>query len=244
MDSIFYPTAAAVAWATLIFQLVHGRILTRPSRYSLVRRSFLFALAGLCGATTFGTPAIYAAFDKAVGQPNLARLFQHIGILIFSVSIEAMLAFWARNTKAQRLIKFRIIALGAVVIAMTILFLSASVDVETSKFTIIYGDNPYIVVYLALYLIWFGSTLWHIVSITWRYRTADRVLRIGLRITAVGACLGLGYCFEKALYILTRSFHINFISPSFQETISPALSGTGAIALFIGLSIPPINGIY
>lgn len=236
MDKYFFPVVAVVAVIALAYKIP---ALLRDPR-SPTRRALVAMLACLVWAPTMNTPAVYLAFDRLVGVPNLARLVAHAGILGFAVSVQILLLHWTVPQPGAARTWIRLASVAAAATAMTVLFLLAPVDESTTEFTVRYGDAPYIDQYMMVYLGYFAVALVDIMRLSWRYSrlTQRPFLRLGLRLITVGAVLAVAYCVEKAGYVAARRAGIELFPSAVQESFSPLLAAPGALLILVGFTIP------
>ena len=237
MDKIFYPIGVLASLAALCYKLPD--LLRDPK--SPMLRAFCAAVASLLWGFTFATPVIYVSFDRLVGVPNLARLMMHTGIMALSAALQRLLLYWAYPAEeAAARARRRVGGFLLAVATMTVLFILAPVDQDTTDFTTRYGAAPFVPWYLAVYLGYFGIALADIARLSNRYATFSGrpFLRRGLRSAAIGACFGVVYTVEKASYIVAKQFGIDLVPARVQENASPLLAGPGAILVLAGLTLP------
>lgn len=236
MDRFFFPLVAVVGAIALAYKIP---ALLRDPR-SPTRRALVAMLACLVWAPTMNTPAVYLAFDRLVGVPNLARLVAHTGILGFAVSVQILLLHWTVPQPARWRTWMRLASVAVAATAMMVLFILAPVDESTVEFTVRYGDAPYIDQYMMVYLGYFAVALVDIMRLSWRYArlTSRPFLRLGLRLVTVGAALAVAYCVEKAGYVAARRFGVELFPAAVQESFSSILAVPGALLMLVGFTIP------
>ncbi|MFI5932042.1 MAB_1171c family putative transporter [Actinoplanes sp. NPDC051494] len=236
MASILYPTVALLAAIALAYKLPA----LRRDPGSPTRRALASMLLFLIWAPAVNTPAVYLAFDRLTGVPNLARLIAHCGILGFAASVQILLLHWTVSGPRPRRTRLRLLTVAVAAAAMTVFFVLAPVDVSTTDFTTRYGDAPWITEYMLVYLGYFTVALVDIMRLSWRFAnlTSRTFLRAGLRLVTVGGGFGVVYTVEKALYIVARGAGVTLVPAGVQESLSPVLTATGSLLMLIGLTIP------
>ncbi|MFV2116226.1 MAB_1171c family putative transporter [Micromonospora sp. LOL_025] len=211
-----------------------------PSLQALV--SGLFVL-GVSIATA--APVVYTPVNHAIGIPNLLRVTTHLGMIAFSVAITVMRLYVAYPAEeATPRARRRLIAYIAAGATMAVLFVAAPVDEDRVDWTIHYGDEPIVRLYLMVYLLTFGSAIFEIARLS--HRTAKFLpagpLRTGMRFTAIGASLGCAYAVYKAAYVAWSALGVTMPGPlawlDREDLVSPLLATPGALIMVIGLTLP------
>jgi hypothetical protein len=208
-------------------------------------RALVFGLFVLGVSIAATAPVIYTPVNHVIGIPNLLRVTTHLGMIAFSVAITIMRLYVAyaaeeAGPRARR----RVVAYVAAGVTMAVLFVAAPVDEDRVDWTIHYGDEPIVRVYLLVYLLTFGSAILEIALLS--HRTAKFLpagpLRTGMRFTAIGASLGFAYSVYKAAYVAWSAFGIRMPGPvawlDREDLVSPLLATPGAILMVIGLTVP------
>lgn len=234
MHDVVYPIAAAIGWVAFLYKLVDLR---RDPRNPTLR-ALCIALLFPALAFTIATPALFAPIDRLIGFPNLAKLWVHGSLVVFSATVQRLLLCWAFPAEQARpRVRRRVFASAAALAAMTVLLILAPVNKPTSEFTQTYATTPYVAEYLLVYLTAVGAGLAEIARLCWRYASvAGRPWLVrGLHITATGAAIGMGYCVSKALYVVGRNLGVDLAGVN--ESSAP-FAALGAILVFIGLTIP------
>lgn len=236
MDDVLYPTFAVISWIAVGFKVAA----LRRDPTSPAQRAMVASFAALAVSFTFSTPPVYLAFDRLVGVPNLARLCAHSSVMALSISAQGWLLYWAHPDQIRARVLRRTAVFIAVVAAMTVLFFLAPVDEETLDFSSRYGDAPFVAEYMVIFLGYFGATLADTGRLSWQYSklAGERWLRLGLRLSVVGAALGGAYCIEKGGYVLLRRLGVTPFPDVVQESFGPVLGGLGGIVLLTGITIP------
>jgi hypothetical protein len=237
MDKIIYPAGAVLSFVAFVYKFLGLR---RDPRNSAMR-ALVASLGGMCAGFLFITPWVYTAFDSAVGVPNLARLLTHVSVMFLTAAMQRWLLFWVYEPdEVRRRGRIRLVVFCLSVAAMTALFIAAPVDEDTVEFSTRYPDAPFVAEYMIVYLTYFGISYVDVARLCWKYSnvTSKPFLRRGLRISAVGSMGAVGYCLEKAFYVLCRNLDVTPFSSGVQEAASPILGGGGAILVVTGLTLP------
>lgn len=197
--------ALALLWAAVIYRTWR---LPRGAR-SPQRIALWLAIVALASAATVFYPAVYRAFDHAVGVPNLAELVGHSLILIAAWQAHSILIFLICPKPAARRQTW---AHGGLVLvsvtAMAIFFGLAPVDQEAPQtFTTVYAEAPYIVPYWVSFLVAANYLLGDMVRLVARYaaRSPGEHLRLGLQLIAVGGSFGVAYWCYWIAYLVVRN---------------------------------------
>lgn len=234
MHEVAYPVAAVAGWIALLYKLRD----LRRDRDNPVLRALCTALFFPALAFTVATPALYAPIDRAVGFPNLSKLWVHGSLVVFGAAVQRLLLFWAYPPQdARPKVRRRVVTAGAVLATMTVLLVLAPVDRPTGEFAETYATTPYVAEYLLVYLTTVGVSLAEIARLCRRYaRISGRAwLRRGLSVTAVGAAVSMGYCVARVVYVLGRNVgvHLDTLSDS-----ASLFAAAGAVIVFVGLTVP------
>lgn len=234
MHFVVYPIAAVVAWITFFYKFLD---LSRGWD-NRGKRAVCLALFFPAVAFTIATPPIFAPIDRLIGFPNLAKLLVHGSLVLFSATVQRMLLLWTYPPEeAAPRVRRRGVWAGIVIALMAVLLIAAPVDRPTPDFTQVYATTPWVAEYLLVYLSAVGAGLAEISRLCWRYaQAAGRPWLVrGLRLTAVGAAIGIGYCLTKAVYVIARNFGADW---DLIGASSPAFAAVGAILVAIGLTMP------
>ncbi|MBB6172262.1 hypothetical protein HNR23_002322 [Nocardiopsis mwathae] len=195
-------------------------------------------IAAIGTAATIRSPAIYTAFDEAVGIPNLARLIEHLTGIIGLCAGEYFLLNLNNPETSARKAKIRYIAISPLLVIMAVAFLIEPRTIEApSDFTEQYATAPGMGLYMACFLGIFALSMLHLIRTTHRYtKNATRPLvRLGSRLMAAGGILGLVFILNKAVSFYGLRY--GFDSPINAE-LSRACIAIGIILVLTGVTIP------
>jgi hypothetical protein len=225
-----------LAWTAVVFKLPA----VRRNPHDPGPRAYWLGLVGVALTLTVLLPPVYLAVDRLTGVPNLARLLGHGLALAAGWSVQAFLLLLSYPAAtAWPRIRRRGWALATALVAMSTLFVLAPVDDETMEFTSRYADAPLIPEYWLLFLAYLGLTGVEVVRLSWHYAgLSDRpALRLGLRLTAVGALFGLGYITYEGSYVAMRRFGLG-APPGDLQAVTQALLAGAAGLIVVGSTMP------
>jgi hypothetical protein len=122
--------------------------------------------------------------------------------------------------------------------AITLILLAPIHDVYTFHFWKKFASQGYVSWYLAIFLISFGVALMEIGRHSWRYANDaahSQWLRRGLRLTAVGAYIALGYCLCRGIYLFALQSHVRM---EFLVDMAIPFVCLGQTLIYVGLTMP------
>lgn len=234
MKGVIFPLCAVASW--LVFA---GRIQVLRKNWRDPAQVTLAAMVALLGvAFTAAVPPISAGLDRLVGIPNLAAFCIHVAAVASSFAVQILLLYWVFPPElAWPRVRWRLCWLGAVLAVMAVLFMAAGVRERAPHFLLQHADHPLVAAYMLFYS---GAlTLGLVVNaqICWRYSKAvgGPWLRRGLRITAAGATVTLGYCAARITDVVAVQFGAD---PAGWEFLVPLCAGVGTLLSFLGLTLP------
>ena len=234
MKLAIFSLCAAVAWLTLA-----QRVRTLRRNWRDPAQATLAVMLTLLGiAFTAAVPPVSAALDRLIGIPNIAAFCIHVAAVGSSFATQILLLLWIRPPgQAWPRVRWRLVALGVVLALMTTLFVAAGVRERVPHFLLQKADHPLVAAYLLSYVAALTVGLVSNTYICWRYAKVVRNpwLRRGLRITAVGSTITLGYCAARLTNIVALQVGAN---PEGWEFLVPLCAGTGSLMSFLGLSLP------
>ncbi|MEV0732261.1 MAB_1171c family putative transporter [Polymorphospora sp. NPDC050346] len=238
MSDIAHPIAAAIAAGALVLKATQ---LWRDPRNPALRAA-CGVLAGLVIGMLAGWDPLYHAFNAAIGVPNIARYVQHAGALVAAAAVQSLYLHLGDPEKAPRRARWRWAILAAVLIVMAIAFERASLDVERADdFAENYATAPHFSTYMLVYLAYLALAMIDIFRMSVRYgrRLPPSLLRLGIRLLAVGSVVGLLYVVHKGLFVgLTRA---GVELPWAEQPVSRVLIVAGIILVASGLITPSIG---
>jgi hypothetical protein len=236
MHDYLYGAAALVGWIALAYKLVH----LRRDPHNAALRTICAAFACSAMAFTLVVGPIYAPIDAFLGVPNLAKLFVHTSMVVFGVCALRLLMLWQFPTAEARRRGRPVTALGGAVVAVmvTLILVAPIHDTSTIHFWKSHAGQTLMSWYLALFLVALTITFGAIAYRSWRF--AGHVGRLpwlqrGLRVTAVGAVVSLGYCLCRGTFLVGLQFDATF-DPLVDLAIP--FASIGQIIFFAGLTMP------
>jgi hypothetical protein len=236
VNGLLYPLAAALAWIALAYRLIRG-LRQDPKDPSLYSIGAAIALLGII--FTVSTPAVWTRIDHAVAVPNLSLLISQGCVIAFSGTIQCIIIFWTQTRPdSWRRARWRILWVLGVLVAMTVLFIAAGPqDEHPTDAAATYAQDPVYATYLGLYIAMVSLGFSDIVRLCLPYaRAAGRVwLSRGLRLTAIGAVLGLLYCAVRAATLIEGQLGTD---PERLESLVPIFAALGAMLVIVGLTLP------
>lgn len=229
---------AVLTWVEVAYKLPSVRRAPR----NVGRWSLWLTLCFLALAATVLVPPIYAAVDHLLGRPNLARLLSNSLTLCACWAVLSFLAHLSGAANKGKVVWWMGLFLGAVLLAMAVLFLSAPVYPEALDFPERYAAAPHVLQYRLVFLLYVGITDVTMTRLCWRYsQEATRVsLRLGLRIIMAGGVAGLLYVLNDASYLIAVRLSIAYPLTD-PVTIHQILVALVVILPVIGCIIPALG---
>ncbi|MGW8555957.1 MAB_1171c family putative transporter [Streptomyces tubercidicus] len=235
MNVYLHPVCAVVAWLAFAYKLSGLRKSPRD-----------YALIALCGALLFSAlsftvaaPSVYHGINRLVGIPNSAALLSMGCVVVLLACQQVVLTFWAHPPGlAWRRARPRVLAAVLVLAALIGLFVVMSPDDERPKdFSLYYVGQPLYAGYLLIYLVFYTVAEIEIGRLSNRYATVSHRLwlRRGLRLTAAGSWLTLGFSLIRITDIVL-SQHSTVLRE--LETIAWVCGDMGALMTHIGWTLP------
>jgi hypothetical protein len=232
---VVYPLCAALGWTAMALR-------ARFLRHGWDPAVFMMCVClGLTGVTfTVSTPAVAAALDRAVGVPNLAAFCIHISAVTLSFAVQVQVIHWAHDPGAAApRVRRRLIALGAVVLVMGVLFASTWEPTREAHY-LLSGSRTggaQFLLYLGFYLAAVGVGYAVAAWMSWQYAKvcAKPWLRRGLRINAVGFALVLGYVGTRAATLVGAKLGGD---PESYEFLVPVFAGLALLLTLAGMVLP------
>ena len=241
MDSLLWPIGTAVFWIALGYRLWNLR---RDPRNPTLRL-LCWSLGMLALAFTFATPLLYVTFDRLVGVPNLSRLMMQTFGVVYTLVIQRLLLSWIYPPEEARRRSRPWLWLGIpALIAQVVLFAGAHVPVEDPEFLVRYGSQPSVMALTLVLGLCLTFTTADIARLCLRYASVcgRPYLRLGLRLTAIGAWAGLVHWIKdvilQAVRLATWPTEVTLISDSVEHQLFTLSSFIGAGFVAVGLTIP------
>ena len=220
-----------------------GSLLRIPAaRRSAPQRTLCFSLALFAAALTLNLPAVYIAFDRSVGVPNLADLGEHL-CGVWGVAGILRLARQVTATAPAGPAWHELALPGFATVAITVLFVLAPIPAEAPSFTTAYGYLPEITAYWMVTIGYFGITLAALARLSLRYagRVKRPSLRIGLQVLGVGVALGVAYSLSKLAELVAAQLPNADAAQHLAAATGHALLAVGALTMSVGLLIPALG---
>jgi hypothetical protein len=225
-----FLTVAALA---LIAAAIKARAAVRPGHPS--GQGMLVLLF-----TTLGLTCLFLSYAAQVREqriyPDLPRLLANITTMIAAFALLALVLTISNPPAAARpKIRRRLAALAASVATLTVIFAWVSPLPRTfGDFGHQYWTKPTLLVYIAVFIAFLGAALTELLLVTWRYARlarSRRYLRLGLRLIAAGAIMGLVYLAEKIAYVITQTASLTPPFGTDQHCTSPIHPGQCAFEI-------------
>lgn len=233
MKTVLAPICAVAAWVAFLYKAIGLR---KDIQAPLV--ALCASFASLAMAYTLSVPVVSAGVDVALGVQNLAAFGIQASFVSYSAATQVLLLLWAhsRNEATPRIL-WRVALLMAAVAVMASLFLAAGIRQRAPHFLLTHVGNPLIAAELLFYVIALAVGLGGMLRMSLRYaRHAGRTwLRHGLRATALGAGVHLGYCATRLVDIVLVRVGGD---PASLEALVPLCAGTGSLLVVYGLTVP------
>jgi hypothetical protein len=226
VKAVIYPVCAVVSW---VATLLRARLLRQGWDPGVVTMCVCLALSGV--VFTVSTPAVAAGLDRALGVPNLGAFCMHVSAVTLSFAVQVQVINWAYGpAEARARIRTRLFVLAGVVAVMAALFASTWQPTREAQYLLSASEHGgtrftiYLLFYLAAVGAGYGMAAW----MSWRYARvcAKPWLRRGLRVSAVGFALVLGYVGTRVATLVGARLGVD---PTAWEFLVP---------LFVGLSLP------
>ncbi|WP_043266596.1 MAB_1171c family putative transporter [Streptomyces sp. CT34] len=234
--NLLYSSVAALCWLCTLDRA--RRILaghTSPASITLLC-SFVFKGT----AFTLNVPAVYVAFDHAVGLPDLARLIIDISNgVAWTASVLILLNLWCAEPGEGRahVRRWTLIALGAATVMAALWLLTPGLpENPVPTYTVFDGFVGHAVYMLYfLFTLGFGLIRVAVCSLGYARLAGPPWIRCGLVLTACGALVHLSVCVLRALSIFGAS--LGNLTTAWQ-IFSPEMLSLGTSMMLLGLTIP------
>ncbi|MGX8909366.1 MAB_1171c family putative transporter [Streptomyces netropsis] len=235
MITSLHAFGAVAAWAGLFYKLRSLR--QNPGDPALLALCAVFALSGL--SFFISLPMVWVRVDGLLGVPNIAALLAQSCVMALLVGQQVVLTYWARPPERARVLVRLQLCFGVAAIAslVTLFWLLTPTAQRPRDFTLYYVHDPYYIAYLSLYIGTYLIGQINVVRVCWGYSAvAGRTwLRRGLRVTAVGAFITLGYGTIRAGNILGIAFGFDL---RHLETVAWLCGDLGSALTLVGWTLP------
>ncbi len=235
MITFLHSLGVVAAWSGLFYKVRALR--QNPRDPALQALCGVFALSGMSFFVSL--PPVWVRVDELTGVPNIAAVLAQSCVMTLVVLQQVVLTHWARPPeRARRLARLQLGFCAAAVAALVALFcLLTPTDQRVKDFTLHYVHDPYYIAYLSLYIGAYLVGEANVCRVCWGYsRVAGRTwLRRGLRVTAVGAFITLGYGAVRAGNILGTVFHFDMRA---WESFAWLCGDLGSALTLVGWTLP------
>lgn len=235
MTALLHPPCAIVAWVALFYKLVALRRAPRDPA--------LMALCAVLGFSalsfTLSIPTIWYYVDRWLGIPDIAALLAQSCVMVLVGSQQVLLCFWlAPPGQARPMAMRRLLTTATVLTALVVLFtLMAPTGSSPKDFTLRYAQDHYYAAYLLLYIAAYTTGEAEVGLRCWRYARISnrRWLQRGLRTTAVGSWVTLGYSAVRIGDLTGAQLGVDLHG---LEPLAWVCGDIGALLMLIGWTLP------
>lgn len=173
-------------------------------------------------------------------RPNVARILGDGLALGTSWAVQTFL--WQLHDtdgRARHSIRICGMALLGALVAMTVCFVQIPVAREDIDLVLRHPADPFVLGYRLAFLSYLGVALVNVARLSRRYaRGAARPsMRLGLRLVAGGALLGLLYAAHEALWVLAPRLGLSHLLSS-SQTLPRLLMASGIGLMVLGSTLP------
>lgn len=232
MTSTVFLTAAALTLSGAAYKAVglRGQPVSRPA---VAFAATLFAL-GL--ALALRAPVIARKFDSTTHVPHLNVLVGNSLTLISACSVLTVLVYFTEPAghRGRRKSRLRLALLAAALTGMTGLFVWS---LASSHPDFVEHRSVQYLAYVLIYVTYLAAGMTDACQLCVRYarHTADRYLRLGLQLVALGSALGILYCVVLGYNTVAARAQLTVLGPALvTSTLLPA---TTCVLLVIGSTI-------
>ncbi len=234
MIRAIHLTVIGLSWGGFAFRL--RVVWRRPVRPAAVVFSLLLLVFAL--AVTIGLPPLYRMLPVFGTRPSLVRLVQQ-SLTVLSCMLAQVLFVYLVSPAARtrRPIVGRVALAGAVLVAMSVLFLSAPIGDGAEDLVAAYSRKPFVAEYLLVFLGYITVGFVDLCRLTSHYtrQAMDRMLHIGVRLLGLTAVPGTLFVAHKALYTVVGRF--GGVLPWPEGPVSTTLVGVSFVPFFAGATI-------
>lgn len=224
MTSALFLAAAALTLGGATYKAVGLR--RTPSRPAWV---FAVTLYTLGVALTLRAPVIARPTDTFLRVPDLNLLMGNAVTLISACCVVTVVVYFTDPTGQRSRHKSRvwIILLLAALTAMTVLFVW-SVPLHPDGF--VESRSMLYFAYVLIYATYLAGAMTEVCQLCLRHarHTADRYLRLGLRLVETGSLLGILYCVILAGNLVTSNTELGVVTSSILPVASCVLLVIGS----------------
>jgi hypothetical protein len=241
VDSYLWSTGTVIIWIAFGYKVWN----LRQDRQNVTLRLLCVALLYLALAFTFATPITYVGFDRIIGVPNLSRLMMQTFGVAYTLVIQRLLLSWIYPVAEARRRSRRWLWLCVPVLFVQVaLFAGAPIHEEASNFAVRYGREPSVMALILVLGVCLTLTTADIVRLCWKFASLSGrpYLRVGLRLTGIGAGAGLvHWVVDVSRQFVRLAFWPREVVPipdSVEQMLFTLSSFIGAALVATGLTIP------
>lgn len=242
--------SAGVAWVVVIARArpsfaapATTSTLAGSPAAAAARRALWATVFTLAVAWTLRIRTVYAGLDRLSRIGNLAQLLGDVTGLGTGLAILAVLRSQGMSLAvAQRGIRRRAVVLLVAAAVMVVCFAAGAFGRESTDFVADYARQRWYWGYQAAFLAYLGYVFAEVVVLCRRFALipGSRLLRVGLRLAAVGGGFGLAYVLGRAGYIAAAQTRV-VTRLGFYPVLSQLLLTIGSASIIVGLFLPAIG---
>ncbi len=234
---------AAALVAALAYAAAAGKLsAVRRQRGARAPRALFLTLLALAVGWTLLVDPVAHVVDSLTGVDLLGHTLADVAALCTGCGTQAMLVYLTHDEESgRRLMRPRLAALAAAVVAMLAVFLAAEPARLSGRLPVDYGASDFYLAYSAPYLAYLAYIFVGISRLCWRSaREAGEVplLALGLRLIAAGGAAGLVYVALRVGYIaLARGTDSTEFGASYAR-LSDLTVAVVSVLVVVGATLP------
>ncbi|MFI1015101.1 MAB_1171c family putative transporter [Streptomyces sp. NPDC020965] len=216
--------------------------LKRGWRDPLVRSvHFLLFTAGVC--FFFAAPPTISAVNRITGVSNLSGPLVYCIMCAFSCACLVLIVNWrgGARERVRRGVRRWILAYGAAIVALPVLFVLGDAPVERLRdLDTYYANTPFIremiITYLAAHIV--SALVTTTMCLRWA-RAVGQWLRIGLVVLVFGFVFNLLFGVSKLTAVVARWTGRDW--DALSTTVAPPLAAAGGLVTTVGFLLPLVG---
>lgn len=241
--------SAGVAWVVVVmrarpsFAAPGDPTSARSVSAAAARRALWATVLTLAIAWTLRVRAVYDGVDRLSGIGNLAQLLGDVTGLGTGLAILAVLRSQGIEAAlARRATRQRAAVLMVAAAVMVVCFAAGSFGRESTDFVADYARQGWYWGYQAAFLAYLGYVFVEVIILCQRFALlgVSPLLRVGLRLAAVGGGCGLAYVLARAGYIAAAQTRMVTRLGSYP-VLSQLLLTVGSALIIVGLFLPAVG---